>query len=86
MLWSLRVTGDDWRRWWALVMVTRWQWWVGIVNDGGCERVGFGIVDHAQIDCQQTLTINLSMDGHCLCCGRGTGFHSVKFQEFIPSR
>ena len=33
-----------------LVMVMRWRRWVGIVEDDGCERVGFGVVDHAQID------------------------------------
>ena len=55
---------------------------VGIVDDGGCERVGFGVVDHAQIDRQQTPTINLGMAGHC---GRRTGFRSVEFQEFSPS-
>ena len=34
---------------------------MGIVNDGGCERVGFGVVDHAQIDRQQTPTIDLGV-------------------------
>ena len=23
---------------------------MGVVDDGGCERVGFGVVDHTQID------------------------------------
>ena len=68
-----------------LVTVMRWQCWVGVVDDGGCERVGFGIVDHAQIDCQQTPMIDLGMAGHCMCCGRGTGFCSVEFRKFIPS-
>ena len=31
------------------------------MDDGGCERVGFGVVDHAQIDRWQTPTINLGM-------------------------
>ena len=53
------------------------------MDDGGGERVGFGIVDHAQIDCWQTPTIDLGMAGHC---GRRTGFHSIEFREFIPSR
>ena len=35
---------------------------LGVVNDGGCERVGFG-VDHAQIDHQQTLRIDLGVAG-----------------------
>ena len=52
------------------------------MDDGGGERVGFGIVDHAQIDCWQTPTIDLGMAGHC---GRGNGFCSVEFREFIPS-
>ena len=47
--------------------VTRWRHWVGIVEDGGCERVGFGVVDHAQIDRRQTPRINLGMAGHCMC-------------------
>ena len=58
---------------------------MGVVDDGGCERAGFGIVDHAQIDRRQTLTIDLGVVGHCLCCGRGTRSRSVEFQEFIPS-
>ena len=45
----------------------RWQRWVGVVDDGGCERVRFGVVDHAQIDCRQMLRINLSMAAHCMC-------------------
>ena len=44
-------------------MVTRQQQWEGIVDCGGCERVGLGVVDHAQIDRQQTPTINLTMAG-----------------------
>ena len=52
------------------------------MDDGGGERVGFEIVDHAQINHRQTSTINLGMAGHC---GRGNGFCSVEFQEFIPS-
>ena len=39
------------------------------MDDGGCERVGFGVVDHAQIDHRQTPTIDLGMAGHCMCCG-----------------
>ena len=58
---------------------------MGLVDDGGCERVGFGIVDHTQIDHQQTPMINLGGDGHCLCCGRGTRFCSIEIWEFIPS-
>ena len=42
---------------------------MGVVDDGGCERVGFGVVDHAQID------------RRCLV----VGFRSVEFREFIPS-
>ena len=57
----LRVAGDDWRWWWAQATVTRWRLWVGDVDDGGCERVGFGVVDHAQIDRWQTPTIDLGM-------------------------
>ena len=41
--------------------VTRWRRWVGDVDDGGCERVGFGIVDHAQIDRRQTPMIDLGV-------------------------
>ena len=82
MQWSLRATGDDVGWWWALVTVTSW---VGVVDDGGCERVGFGVVDHAQIDRRQTPTIDLGVAGHCSCCGRGTGFRSVEFRELIPS-
>ena len=52
--------------------VTKRRRWVGIVDDGGCERRGFGIVDHAQIDRRQTPTIDLGMAWHCLCCGVGT--------------
>ena len=37
--------------------------WVGVVDDGGCERVGFGVVDHAQIDRRQTPTIDLGVAG-----------------------
>ena len=85
VLWSLRVTGDNLRWWWALVTVRRWRHWVGIVDDGGCERVGFGVVDHAQIDRWQTPMIDLGMAGHCMCRGKGTGFHSVEFRELIPS-
>ena len=48
---------------------------LGVVDDGGCERRGFGVVDHTQIDHQQTPTINLGMAGHCFCCGGGTRFH-----------
>ena len=54
------------------------------MDDGGGERVGFGIVDHAQIDRRQTPTINLGVAGHCMYCV-GTRFCSVEFQEFIPS-
>ena len=61
MLWSLRAAGDDWRWWWALVTSPRWRRWVGVVHDGGCERVGFGVVDHAQIDRRQTPTIDLGI-------------------------
>ena len=82
MQWSLRATGDDVGWWWALVTVTSW---VGVVDDGGCERVGFGVVDHAQIDRRQTPTIDLGVAGHCSCCGRGTGIRSVEFRELIPS-
>ena len=64
-----------------LVTVMRWQRGVGIVDDGGCERVGFGVVDHAQIDRRQTPTIDLGVAGHCV-----VGFCSVEFLEFIPSR
>ena len=39
------------------------------MDDGECERVGFGVVDHAQIDHRQTPTIDLGMAGHCMCCG-----------------
>ena len=56
-----------------------------VVDDGGGERVGFGIVDHAQIDCRQTPTIDLGVAGHCMYCGRGTRFRSIEFREFIPS-
>ena len=59
---------------------------MGVVDDGGHERAGFGVVDHAQIDHQQTPTIDLGVVGHCLCCGRGTGFCFIEFREFIPSR
>ena len=58
---------------------------MGVVDDGGCERAGFGVVDHAQIDHWKTLTIDLGVAGHCKCCGRGTAFRSVEFREFIPS-
>ena len=34
---------------------------MGDVDDGGCERVGFGVVDHAQIDRRQTPTIDLGV-------------------------
>ena len=37
----------------------------GVVDDGGGERVGFGTVDHAQIDRWQTPTIDLGVAGHC---------------------
>ena len=40
---------------------------MGVVNDGGCERVGSGVVDHTQIDCWQTLRINLGVAGHRMC-------------------
>ena len=40
---------------------------MGVVDDGGCERAGFGVVDHAQIDRRQTPTIDLAVAGHC--CG-----------------
>ena len=76
------MTGDDVGWWWVLVRVMSW---VGVVDDGGHEGVGFGVVDHAQIDHRQTPTIDLGMTGHSSCCGRGTGFHSVEFQELIPS-
>ena len=33
----------------------------GVVDDGGCERVGFGVVDHAQIDHRQTPMIDLGV-------------------------
>ena len=36
---------------------------VGIVDDGGCDRRGFGVVDHTQIDHRQTPTIDLCMAG-----------------------
>ena len=55
---------------------------MAVVDDGGCERVGFGVVDHAQIDRRQTPTIDLGMAGHC---GRRRGFRSVEFRECIPS-
>ena len=86
VLWLLRVAGDDWGCWSVLVMVTRRRRWAGIVDDGGCERLGFGVVDHTQIDCRQTLMTNLGMAGHCTDCGRGTRFCSIEFREFIPSR
>ena len=61
----------------------------GIVDDGGGERVGFGIVDHAQIDRRSLPTIDLGVVNnpkpYCMYCGRGTGFRSVEFREFIPS-
>ena len=47
-----------------LAMATRWRRCVGVVDDGGCERVGFGVVDHTQIDCWQTPTIDLGVAGH----------------------
>ena len=56
---------------------------MAIVDDGCCERVGFWVVDHAQIDHQQTPMINLGVAGHY---GKRTGFCCVEFQEFIPSR
>ena len=34
---------------------------MGVVDDGGCERAGFGVVDHAQIDRRQTPTIDLGV-------------------------
>ena len=67
VLWSLGATGDNWEWWWALVTVMRQRRWEGVVDGGGCERVWLGVVDHAQIDCQQTPTINLGMAGHCMC-------------------
>ena len=60
-------------------MVTRQRCWAGIMDDGGCERVGFGVVDHAQIDRRQTTMIDLGMAGHWMCCG------GILFWEFIPS-
>ena len=63
----------------------------GVVDDGGGERVGFGIVDHAQIDRRSLPTIPtidlgvVNNPKHCMCCGKGTGFHSVEFRELIPS-
>ena len=33
------------------------------MDGGGCERVGLGVVDHAQIDGWQTLMIDLGMAG-----------------------
>ena len=33
------------------------------MDDGGGERVGLGVVDHAQIDRQQTPTIDLGVAG-----------------------
>ena len=33
------------------------------MDGGGGERVGLGVVDHAQIDRRQTLMINLGMAG-----------------------
>ena len=33
------------------------------MDGGGCERVGLGVVDHTQIDCWQTLMIDLGMAG-----------------------
>ena len=44
-----------------LVTLTRWRRWVGVVDDGGCERVGFGVVDLAQIDRRCLPTIDLGV-------------------------
>ena len=52
------------------------------MDDGGCERVGFGVVDHDQIDHRQTPMIDLGVAVHC---GRRRGFCSVEFRECIPS-
>ena len=51
----------------------------GLKLDLKKKKKGFGVVDHAQIDRQQTPMIDLGVAGHCMCCGRGTGFHSVEF-------
>ena len=43
--------------------VMRRQHWESVVDGGGGERVGLGVVDHAQIDHRQTLMIDLGVAG-----------------------
>ena len=57
----------------------RWRRWVGVVNDGGCERVGFVVVDHAQVDRRQ---MPLGMAGHCMCGSDSVLLHSGN--SFLP--
>ena len=55
---------------------------MGVVNDGGCERVGFVVVDHTQIDRWQTLRIDLGVAGHCMCGSDSVLLHSRN--SFLP--